>query len=159
MFTHTWHNMRFIMWTATCYTTVWWGSVLYNGGELWLTVWTRLNIRHGIDLVVDCSKKPTQQQKQFIVEENWQQKIHDIIYRFGKIHAKSLRREKARPSLWPQKYQYHLYLRPLTIVWAPKEMISLKRSPQQILICNEPSTPQTPQKRPLHISICWGRPF
>merc|ERR1712030_261928 len=73
-------------------------------------------------------------------------------------HAKSLRREKARPSLWPQKYQYHLYLRPLTIVWAPKEMISLKRSPQQILICNEPSTPQTP--RSAHcISVFAGATF
>ena len=74
-------------------------------------------------------------------------------------HTKSLRREKARPSLWPQKYQYHSYMCPLTIVWAPKDMISLKRSPQQILICNEPSAPQTPPKRPLHISICWGDLF
>merc|ERR1712030_236774 len=74
-------------------------------------------------------------------------------------HAKSLRREKARPSLWPQKYRYHSYMRPLTIVWAPKDMISLKRSPQQILICNGRFGGVWGAEGSLHISICWGDLF
>ena len=40
------------------------------------------------------------------------------------IHTKRLRRKKALPFHWPQKYQYHAKFSPSRFRWASKEIIS-----------------------------------